>query len=290
MFWTIIISLAALYIVANVAIYFWQERLLFKPEKLPEDFEYKYADQKFKEYNIEIKPGVNINGIHFHVENSKGIVFYLKGNSRSIKGWGKFAVDFGRLGYDVVMVDYRGFGKSTGKRTEKDIKSDLQIVYDKIKQQVNEKYIILYGRSMGSGFAAKLASKNNPRMLILESPYYSLSKLAKKYVPFMPLSLLLRFPVKTYVWLKYVKCPIKIIHGTNDNLISFKTSVTLSEIQPKITRLYAVIGGGHNNLYTFEEYHRMLEEIVNAKRPRPVKAEETSLSFQRGNKKEVAKN
>jgi fermentation-respiration switch protein FrsA (DUF1100 family) len=265
----------------------WQERFLFKPEKLASDFEYQYKNQQFKEYNFEVEPGVNINGIHFHIENPKGIVLYLKGNSRSIKGWGKFAVDFGRLGYDVVMVDYRGFGKSTGKRTEAGIKNDLQLVYDKIKEKVDEKYIILYGRSMGSGFAAKLASNNNPRMLVLESPYYSMTHLTRRYAPFMPLALLIRFPIRTHLWLKYVKCPIKIIHGTNDKLIPFKTSVSLSKIKPEITRLYPVIGGKHNDLNTFEEYHRMLEEIILSKAPKQISADETSLNFTRSKKKKI---
>lgn len=277
----ILTSIAALYLIANVIVYFWQERFLFKPEKLPDDFEYKYPNQEFKEYNIEVKPGVNINGIHFQIEKPKGVVLYLKGNSRSIKGWGKFAVDFTRLGFDVIMVDYRGFGKSTGRRSEEGIKQDLQVIYDEIKKQVREKYIILYGRSLGSGFAAKLASTNNPRMVILESPYYSLRKIAKRYVPFMPFSLILRFPIRTYVWLKYVKCPIKILHGTNDRLIPFKTSVALSKINPSITRLYPVIGAGHNNLFTFEEYHRFLEEIVTLEAPKPIDANETSLLFKR---------
>ena len=287
MIWSVLSVIATIYVVANIVVYYAQERFLFKPEKLPKDFEYKYSHQEFKEYNIEVGPGENINGIHFQVPNPKGVVLYLKGNSRSIKGWGKFAVDFIRLGFDVVMVDYRGFGKSTGRRSEKAIKNDLQIVYEVMKKQVDEKYIILYGRSLGSGFATKLASTNNPRMLVLESPYYSLSKMAGRYVPFMPLSLILRFPVRTFVWLKYVKCPIKIIHGTNDRLIPFNTSVSLSEIQPDITRLYPVIGGGHNNLHTFEEYHRMLEEIVNSKLPKPVSQEDTSISFKKGKRKSV---
>jgi len=282
MTWTIALTILTFYILANVGVYYWQERLLFKPEKLPADFQYKYNNQNFKEYNIDAGPGVNINGIHFHIDKPRGIVIYLKGNSRSVKGWGKFAVDFGRLGYDVAMVDYRGFGKSTGKRTEEGIKRDLQIVYDMIKEQVNEKNIILYGRSMGSGFAAKLASSNNPRMLILESPYYSMRRFTGRYAFFMPLSIILKFPIRTYIWLKYVKCPIKILHGTSDKLILFKTSVELSKINPGITRLYSVIGAGHNNLNTFEEYHRMLEEIVNSKVPEPINSEETSLNFTRG--------
>ena len=289
--WTgIIITVVALYILANLFIYFWQDKFLFKPEKLPEDFEFKYPNLDFKEYSLPLESGVNISAIHFHVDSPKGVIFYLKGNSRSIKGWGKFAIDFTRQGFDVVMADYRGFGKSTGQRTEEGIKKDLQVVYNKINEQVDEKYIILYGRSLGSGFAAKLASLNNPRMLILESPFYSLTKVTKRYVPFMPMSLIMKFPIKTYKYMQYVKCPIKILHGTNDRLIPFKTSVALSKIQPDNTRLYPIIGGGHNNLHTFEEYHRMMEEILHSKLPKPVDPEETSLTFKKSKHKKKVKN
>lgn len=286
---TILILVGIAYVVANFVIYFAQERFLFKPEKLPKDFEFKYPNLKFQEYNLEKEPGVNINAIHFHIDAPKGVVIYLKGNSKSVKGWGKFAIDFTRMGYDVMMVDYRGFGKSTGKRTEDSIKDDLQYVYDRIKEQVAEKYIILYGRSLGSGFAAKLASTNNPRMLVLESPYYSLAKVTKRYIPFMPVSLLLKFPVRTYQWLKYVDCPIKIMHGTNDKLIPFKTAVTLSKIRAENTRLYSIIGAGHNNLNTFEEYHRMMEEVLNSKLPQAIDPSETSLNFRRKDKKQKQK-
>jgi len=249
---------------------------MFKPEKLPKDFLFQYEHQETEEYNVETRDGAILNGLRFKAQQPKGIVFYLKGNSKSIKGWGKFAVDFTRHGYDVLMVDYRGFGKSTGRRTQKAIKRDMQVIYNKIKENVNEKYIILYGRSLGSGFAAKLASMNNPRMLILDAPYYSLSKVAKKYIPFMPLSLLLKFPMPTYKWLQYVNCPIHIIHGTDDKLIPYKTSVKLSKIKPSLTTLYTVIGGGHKNLNTFESYHKMLSEII-TKRPIKVDLKGSSI-------------
>ncbi len=278
---SIILLVVGIYLLANFVLYFWQEQFLFKPEKLPKDFEFKYPNLNFKEYNFELDEGVNINGIHFSIPDPKGVVFYLKGNSKSIKGWGKFAIDFTRQGFDVIMVDYRGFGKSTGRRTEDDIKDDMQYIYDKVREQVDEKYIIMYGRSLGSGFAAKLASQNNPRMLVLESPYYSLTKVAKRILPFMPISLIMRFPIRTHVYLKYVEVPIKIIHGTNDRLIPFKTSMALSKIKKESTRLYPVIGAGHNNMHTFEEYHRMMEEILHAKLPKPVDPNETSLSFKR---------
>lgn len=280
----ILLFLGVLYLLISVLIFFLQDYLMFKPEKLPADFQFYYQNQETEEYNVETRDGAVINGLRFKAREPKGVVFYLKGNSKSIKGWGKFAVDFTRHGYDVLMVDYRGFGKSTGRRTQKAIKRDLQVVYNKIKEKVDEKYIILYGRSLGSGFAAKLASMNNPRMLILDAPYYSLSHVAKKYIPFMPLSLLIKFPMPTYKWLRYVQCPIHIIHGTDDHLIPYKSSLKLSKIKPKQTTLYTVIGGGHKNLNTFESYHKMLQDIITSK-PVKLNLEGSSISVQHNKSK-----
>lgn len=284
-FWlTMLCFVLGVYLIISILLYFLQDYLMFKPEKLPKDFQFHYENQETEEYNIETRDGATINGLRFKAKSPKGLVFYLKGNSKSIRGWGKFAVDFTRHGYDVLMVDYRGFGKSTGRRTQKAIKRDLQVIYNKVKDNVREKYIILYGRSLGSGFAAKLASMNNPRMLILDAPYYSLSKVAKRYLPFMPLSLLIKFPMPTNKWLKYVKCPIHIIHGTDDRLIPYRTSVKLSKIQPKLTTLHTIIGGGHKNLNTFESYHKILTEIITT-RPKEVNLEGSSIHVRHSTKK-----
>ena len=259
----ITIWVVAIYLVISVLLYYLQDYFLFKPEKLPKDFIFHYENQEVEEYNLETKDGAIINGLHFKAERTRGVILYLKGNSKSMKGWGKFAVDFTRHGYDVIMVDYRGFGKSIGKRTQENLKKDLQYVYNKIKERVPEHYIVLYGRSLGSGFATKLASMNHPKMLILDAPYYSLLKVTGRYMAFMPLSILLKYPMPTYKWLQYVTCPIHIIHGTNDKLIPFTSSVKLSKINPSRTRLWPVIDGGHKNLNNFESYHDMLKEIIN---------------------------
>ena len=259
----IIIWVVVIYLVISVLLYYLQDYFLFKPEKLPKNFIFHYKNQEVEEYNLETKDGAIINGLHFKADRTRGVVLYLKGNSKSMKGWGKFAVDFTRHGYDVIMVDYRGFGKSIGKRTQENLKKDLQYVYNKIKERVPEQYIILYGRSLGSGFATKLASMNHPKMLILDAPYYSLLKVTGRYMAFMPLSILLKYPMPTYKWLQYVTCSIHIIHGTNDKLIPFKSSVKLSKINPSRTRLWPVIDGGHKNLNNFESYHDMLKQIIN---------------------------
>lgn len=259
--WSYILIGIAIYILLSIVVYYVQEYFMFHPEKLPEDFEYKY-DEPFEEHFFDVEEGVRINGLRFTVKNAKGIVVYFHGNTRSIKGWSKYAKDFTRNDYEVLLIDYRGFGKSTGKRQEIAMYNDSQYIYNYVRGWFPENQIIIYGRSMGSGFAAKLASKNKPKMLVLDAPYYSFSQLTSRWLFFLPLSILLKFHIRTDIWIKYVRCPIYIIHGTDDTLIPYRSSVRLRKEAPLTTRLIPIHGGKHNNLPSFKEYHNHLNEIL----------------------------
>lgn len=249
------------YVVIAILAYFIQEKFIFKPEKLPPDFEYKY-EAPFRELNFDIAPGVNINGLHFYVKDPKGLVLYFHGNSRSIKGWAKYAKDFYRYNYDVVLVDYRGFGKSTGKRSEREMLKDMQVVYDTLAVNVPEHHLVVYGRSMGSGFASKIASDNKPRYLILDAPYYSFIKVAERLMPILPHKWLLRYHLRTDKWIKHVNCHTYILHGTRDWLIPIRHSEKLQAIMPNKITLIRIEGGGHNNLPSFYRYHNFLRDIL----------------------------
>ncbi len=251
----------AIILVLGILIYFFQHKFFFHPEKLSPDFKFAYDNLNAEEKTVETEPGANINYLHFHVDHPKGVVIYLKGNTKSIKGWGKFAIDFTRLNYEVIMMDYRGFGKSTGKRNVEAMKRDTQFIYDLAKKEFTEDKIVVYGRSLGSGFAARLAAKNNPRLLILTSPLYSLLRTIHRYLPFMPAKPFLRYNIPTFHYLKNVRCPIKIIHGSDDSLVPINTAIDLSEVNPKLTRLYVILRAGHINIHQFEEYHHVMEEI-----------------------------
>ncbi len=241
--------------------YLIQEKFIFKPEKLHADFEFKY-DAPFREISFAPEPGVTISGIHFHVEKPNGLILYFHGNTRSIKGWGKYAKDFYRFGYDVVLVDYRGFGKSIGKRSEQAMLNDMQFVYEELSGRFSQNHMIVYGRSMGSGFASKLASDNQPRYLILDAPYYSFRKVVERFLPFLPMRLVLRYHLRTDKWMKTVKCHTYILHGTKDWLIPMKHSEKLQAINPKRTTLIRIKGGAHNNLPSFPEYHNFIRDIL----------------------------
>ena len=256
----------ALYIIAGIAalsiiIYFVQEKFIFKPEKLKQDFIYKY-DAPFRELFFDVEEGVSINGLHFYVEKPLGLVLYFHGNSRSIKGWAKYAKDFYRYNYDVVLVDYRGFGKSTGKRNEKDMLNDMQFVYDTLTKTYPQNHLIIYGRSLGSGFAAKLAADNTPRYLILDAPYFSFKKTIERFLPILPVKYILRFHLRTDRWIPKVNCHTYILHGTKDFLIPISNSEKLQQINPRKITLIRINGGKHNNLPEFPEYHNFIRDIL----------------------------
>jgi pimeloyl-ACP methyl ester carboxylesterase len=255
--WYIIIGIAVL----SILVYFFQEKLIFKPEKLKQDFLFKY-DIPFREYFFDIEPGVRINGLHFFREQPKGLILYFHGNTRSIKGWARYAKDFYRYDYDVILLDYRGFGKSTGKRGEKEMFHDMQFIYDELKQTYDENQLIVYGRSLGSGFATKLASDNQPRYLILDSPYYNFIRVIERFMPILPIRLVLRFQLRTDKWIRNVKCHTYIIHGTKDRLIPIRHSEALQKINPGKITLIRIVGGRHNNLTSFDEYHNFVRDIL----------------------------
>jgi len=257
----IIIGIIVSYALLTLFIYYTQERFIFQAEILPQDFKYRY-EYPVEEVFFTPEEGVRINALHFKIPNTKGVIFYFKGNSRSIKGWGKFARDFISKGYDFFMIDYRGFGKSRGKRSEQAIYSDCQVAYDYLKRKYDEKDILIYGRSMGSGFATYTASNNDPKMLILDSPYLNFLHLMQKKVPIIPLKKLLKYQIPTDEYIQDVSCPVYVIHGKKDKLIPFSSGRKLSELA-KDGELFPIEKGKHNDLPSFARYHEVLFEILN---------------------------
>lgn len=258
---TILIILAALYTTLALIFYFFQHLFFFRPEILSHHFKYKYPFP-FEELDFEMEDGGHINAIYFKVPNSRGVIYYLKGNSRSIKGWGKFAKDFVSNGYDFFMMDYRGFGKSRGKRTQTKLFDDAQYLYKWLRDRYPEDKIVVFGRSLGSGIAARVASWNKPRMLILDSPYLSFYHNTNRFLFFLPLKWLMRYDIRTDHYLKVASCPVHIVHGTKDRLIPFSQSLTLKKLYPDKISLNPIEGAHHNDLPEFPEFFELLYDIL----------------------------
>lgn len=262
-FWIILLTNAGVvYAGICTVFYFFQHYFFFRPEILPKQFVYRYPFP-FEEIDFDMEDGGKINALLFKVPNSRGVIIYFKGNSRSLKGWGKFAKDFVSKGYDFFIFDYRGFGKSSGRRTENILYNDGQMVYKWISERYPEDKIVVYGRSLGSGIAARVASWNKPRMLILDAPYYSFLKQIKRFGFLLPLNLLLRYHIRTDHFLRKATCPVFIIHGDRDKLIPYRHGQMLHELVPNKSALITIEGAHHNNLPEFAAYHEQLYDLLN---------------------------
>lgn len=258
----IVIIVPAILIGLGIAVYMFQEHLIFHPEKLSDKYQFNFTD-RFQELSYKTEDGEVINALHFKVDNPKGIIYYHHGNAGNLESWGKRAIDFTARNYDVLFYDYRGFGKSTGKiKNEKMIYNDALLIYKKLIYDYKERDIIIYGTSLGSGVATHLAFDNHPKMLILETPYYNFYEVAKFHYPYLPNSILLHYQFKTDKLLPELNMPVYMFHGTEDETVPYDHSVRLEKLSNNI-QLITIKEGSHSNLNTFHEYHEKLDEILN---------------------------
>lgn len=252
----------ALYAILCGSLNLFQEKIIFIPEKLSKNFKYSFENQ-FEEINIKAKDGKLLNGLLFKAENSKGLVFYLHGNGGSLETWGKVAKVYTDLNYDVYMIDYRSYGKSEGEITnEQQLFDDHQIAYNELKKKYSEKKIIVLGYSIGTGFAAQLASANQPKLLILLAPYYNLTDLMKDKFPIIP-AFILRYKLATNEYLKRCKMPVVIFHGKKDQAIYYGSSLKLkAEFKPKDS-LITLENQGHDGMSYSNDFKGEIAKILN---------------------------
>ncbi|MGC1205993.1 MAG: alpha/beta hydrolase [Flavobacteriaceae bacterium] len=246
----------------STSLYFLQEKILFLPTVLEQDYQYQF-NYNFEELNFETNDGANLNAIHFKAKNPKGVILYFHGNAGDLSRWGTIAEYFVEKQYDVLIMDYRTYGKSKGKLSEAVFYKDADLFYQYLKDRYNEEEITIYGRSLGTGIATYLASKNNPKQLILETPYYSILDVAKDRFPIFPVEKLLKYKFLSFEFIQKVSCPITMFHGTNDSVVPYASAEKLFEIAPKLKTNFVIIeGGNHNNLIDFERYKTTISEIL----------------------------
>jgi pimeloyl-ACP methyl ester carboxylesterase len=254
--------LVVAYLLICIALFFFQEKLIFLPGKLDKNFRFAFG-QKFKEINIKTKDGKFLNGVLFTSDSSRGLIFYLHGNAGSLNTWGEVAKRYTELKHDVFMLDYRGYGKSESSiRSQKQFHEDIQKAYDELKKTYKETNITVLGYSIGTGPAAYLASTNHPTLLILQAPYYSLTDMMRHTYRVIP-TFLLKYKFNTYQYIKACKMPIVIFHGNQDEVVYYNSSIRLKEFLKRTDTLITLNGQGHNGITDNPQYADAIGKILN---------------------------
>jgi alpha-beta hydrolase superfamily lysophospholipase len=250
------------YIGLGLLLYFLQDLVIFHPKKLSTDYAYKF-DIPFREIYIPVNNNKNLSIVQFTVPDSsrKGIVLYFHGNRENINRYAKYAPMFTKNGYETWMIDYPGYGKSTGRRSEQQLYDDALLMYRMAIKAVPLEQIIIYGKSLGTGIAAQLASVRECKRVILETPYYSMAKLASHFFPIFPVKPFIKYELPTYKYLEYIKAPVTIIHGTKDGLIPYKHARWLAEKKAGV-ELITIPGGKHNNLADFDVFKIKIDSLL----------------------------
>ena len=244
-----------LYLAALAWLWYRQERLLFAPDILPMEYPLSKAPD-IHEVSIDVT-GAKLSALHLRLPNPKGVVFFLHGNGGSLENWFVNPDFYRKANYDLFMVDYRGYGKSSGKiESEAQLRADVRAVWATVAPQYAGKKLVVYGRSLGSGLAAglsaELAPGSTPDLTVLVSAYSSMVAVASEHYAWVP-QMVLRYPLRTDLLVGQIRNPLLLIHGEKDTLIAPRHSAALKTLAPQATLVH-IAGAAHNDMQSFDAY------------------------------------
>ena len=251
------------YCVFNFAIYYFQDNFLFHPVPLARNHRYDFS-APYKELNIPYDAASNLHVVQFAATGSsvRGVVLYFHGNKKNVSWYASRVPAITKWGYEVWMPDYPGFGKSTGRLTEQRLYEYAAQLYKLARTKYDKERIIIYGRSMGSGIAAYLASRSDCKSLVLETPYYSMHTLVSHYLPIFAVSKLIHYRLPTFEYLPRVLAPVTIFHGTSDGVIPYSNAKRLQAVLKPGDRFITIKGGSHNDLNEFPQMQQGLDSLL----------------------------
>jgi pimeloyl-ACP methyl ester carboxylesterase len=256
----------ASYVGLMLLMFVFQSRYVYYPSnKLvaePRDIGLEYEDLM-----LDTRDGGKINAWFVPAPSgrNRGCILFCHGNAGNISHRLSTIEMFHDLGFATLIFDYRGYGRSTGRPSEKNTYADAAAAWDYLTApgRYRPEQVVVFGRSLGGAVAAWLAAEKTPGMLIIESTFTSLPQLGQQVYPYLPVKLLARIRYNTLERLQHVACPVVIVHSPDDDLIPFSHGEALFEaaLEPK---LMVTLAGGHNTTMeaTGAAYGQKLDDAV----------------------------
>jgi len=262
--WIVVIA-AGFYIILAGYLFIFQSNYVYYPERIVSS-DPSYIGLTFENISFETNDGLTLSGWFIPKEDSRGVLLFCHGNAGNIGHRLDSIQLFHELGLEIFIFDYRGYGNSEGKPTEQGTYEDVQAAWQYLIQerQVDQKKIIVFGRSLGGAIASWLASNNMPGILVLESTFTSLPDIAATVYPYLPVRLLSRFEYDTLDYLRNVNCPTLIIHSRNDEMMPFVFGQKLYKIAPE-PKKFLELSGSHNEgfLTSGSDYQAGINTFLN---------------------------
>ena len=256
----LVVAILTVYLAVMTIFYTIQEHIIFRPASLELAHQFDF-DVPFEELFFETDSNTTINALLFKATNPKGVILYFHGNAGNLQRWGRITSQYTVYHYDVLVIDYRNYGKSSKTLSEAGLYHDALFCYDWLKDQ-GYKNIISYGRSLGSAMASYVASKRQVTHLILETPFYSIADVAQRRFPIFPVQKLIKYHFPNNIFAGQVNAPVTIIHGTNDRVVPIESAYRLYQLYGEKAMFVKVNGAMHNNLSEFSLYKDSMNAIL----------------------------
>ncbi len=242
----IILYLASLPLLANLLFYFIQPALVFFPDRelaaTPRDWGLKYTDVRFKAAD-----GTALHGWYIPAANSDKALLFLHGNAGNISDRAESIKIFHRLGFSILIFDYRGYGRSRGSPSEKGLYLDARAGWKQLRAKgFKPAQITLFGRSLGGAVASRLATRVQPAALVLESTFSSVRDMANQMLPLLSKLLYKRFRFDTVDNIRRITTPLLVLHSPDDEIIPFRLGQKIY-LHANSSKSFVRLKGGHND-------------------------------------------
>jgi len=267
MLWSALQIILLVYLGLVALIYFKQSSLVFLPEM---DRNYRASPASvglpFTALKLATTDGQTLDGWFVPASReARGLVIFFHGNAGNIAHRLDYLRMFHDLGLATLIIDYRGYGQSSGRPSEQGTYLDADAAWLHATQTLGfpADRIVLFGESLGGGVAARLATKQRPAALVLASTFTSVPDMGADLYPLLPIRLLAHIRYDSLARLAEIACPLLVIHSRNDDIIPFAHGRRLFEAA-RPPKQFLEIEGGHNEGFVFarEDWIRQLDAFL----------------------------
>ncbi|MCH8058324.1 MAG: alpha/beta hydrolase [Proteobacteria bacterium] len=258
---------ASVYVLLSLVLYLLQGKMVFLSNlpgraltASPGDIGLEYEDVYLTTLDDE-----RLHGWYVPATISRGVIVFFHGNAGNISHRLDSIGIFHQLGLDTLIIDYRGYGQSTGKTTEQGTYLDAQAAWSYLVDErgIAADQIIIFGRSLGGAVGAWLGTQHTPAAVIIESSFSSGVDMARRLYPFLPVRLItrLRYPVAEYA--SHLDCPVLVVHSRDDEIIPFAMGQSIYAAV-KQRKSFLELRGDHNNgiFISRQDYLRGLDGFI----------------------------
>lgn len=258
---TVLLVAGGGYVLICALLYFGQERSIFFPRPNDAQLRERHAAQ-----GIQIKTAdATLEG--WWIENVRAttpaVILYFGGNAEDVLYTASAASSIDARA--IVVVNYRGYGGSSGKPGQKALYDDGLAIYDyAVKRGVPAEHIVVMGRSLGSGVASMLAGSRPLGAAILVTPYDSLAAVAAGHYPLLPVRFLLRHPFPSTDWAKRTQAPALFLAAEYDDVVPATHAQQLFKVWAGPKHIHVLARTGHNDIEQHPDYYRLIDEFLAA--------------------------